>query len=62
MEPACNDLLFSFKATENLSISKEINSHNKTIPTDSQGVRQVPRGEYAVSHSIPRVYFVSPQG
>lgn len=29
MEPACNALLFSFKATENLSISKEMNSHNK---------------------------------
>lgn len=27
--PACNNLLFSFKATENLRISKEMNSHNK---------------------------------
>lgn len=39
MEPACDNLLFSFKATENLRISKEINSRNKNNPTNSQGIR-----------------------
>lgn len=63
MEPACSNLLFSFKATENLRISKEINSHNKNTPTNSQGFQSGSTWrESAVPHFILRAYFVSPLG
>lgn len=44
MEPACSALLFPFKATENLTICKEVNSHHKNIPTIAKVSSQVPHG------------------
>lgn len=44
VELACSALLFPFKATENLTICKEINSHHKNIPTIAEVSSQVPHG------------------
>lgn len=52
MEPACSNLLFSFKATKNLRISKEINSHNRNTPTIVKVSSQVPHGERMLLHHI----------